>query len=133
MPFLQSSPNAKRLKLNTDERDSLLSPLLSSGWSLEEDRDTIHKKFKFNDFNEAFGFMTRVALKADQMNHHPEWFNVYNNVSITLSTHDCQGLSERDIELAKFIDAITKWVHMSHIAIKRCNSQVNFSPFNFSF
>ena len=107
MPFLQSSPNAKRLKLDTDERDSLLSPLLSSGWSLEEDRDAIHKKFKFNDFNEAFGFMTRVALKADQMNHHPEWFNVYNNVSITLSTHDCQGLSERDIELAKFIDAIT--------------------------
>ena len=107
LPFLQSSPNAKRLKLDTDERDSLLSPLLSSGWSLEEDRDAIHKKFKFNDFNEAFGFMTRVALKADQMNHHPEWFNVYNNVSITLSTHDCQGLSERDIELAKFIDAIT--------------------------
>ena len=52
--------------------------------------------------------MTRVALKADQLNHHPEWFNVYNNVSITLSTHDCQGLSERGIELAKFIDAITK-------------------------
>ena len=71
-------------------------------------RDAIEKKFTFTDFNEAFGFMTRIALKADKMDHHPEWFNVYNNVTITLSTHDCQGLSERDIILAKFIDSVAK-------------------------
>ena len=71
-------------------------------------RDAIEKKFTFTDFNEAFGFMTRIALKADKMDHHPEWFNVYNNVTITLSTHDCQGLSERDIILAKFIDLVAK-------------------------
>ncbi|XP_003386390.1 PREDICTED: pterin-4-alpha-carbinolamine dehydratase-like [Amphimedon queenslandica] len=105
---IMSSPSAKRLKLDTEERDSLLSPLLSAGWALVEGRDAIKKDFKFNDFNEAFGFMTRVALKADQMNHHPEWFNVYNSVNITLSTHDCQGLSQRDINLAKFIDSIAK-------------------------
>ncbi len=71
-----------------------------------EGRDAIKRDFKFADFNEAFGFMTRIALKADKMDHHPEWFNVYNNVSITLSTHDCQGLSSRDITLATFIDSI---------------------------
>ena len=69
-----------------------------------EGRDAIKKQFLFKDFNEAFGFMTRVALKADKMNHHPEWFNVYNRVEVTLSTHDCQGLSERDIKLATFIE-----------------------------
>ena len=71
-----------------------------------EGRDAIKRDFKFADFNEAFGFMTRIALKADKMDHHPEWFNVYNNVTITLSTHDCQGLSSRDITLATFIDSI---------------------------
>ncbi len=70
----------------------------------EGGRDAIAKKFSFKDFNEAFGFMTRVALKADKMDHHPEWFNVYNRVEITLSTHDCGGLSERDLKLANFID-----------------------------
>ena len=73
-----------------------------------EDRDAIKKSFTFGDFNEAFGFMTRVALRAEQLNHHPEWFNVYNKVTITLSTHDCQGLSERDITLANFIDSVSK-------------------------
>ena len=73
-----------------------------------EGRDAIKKQFLFKDFNEAFGFMTRVALKADKMNHHPEWFNVYNRVEVTLSTHDCQGLSERDIKLATFIEDVTK-------------------------
>lgn len=72
-----------------------------------EGRDAIKKDFKFVDFNEAFGFMTRIALKADKMDHHPEWFNVYNNVTITLSTHDCQGLSTRDITLATFIDSVS--------------------------
>ena len=73
-----------------------------------EGRDAIKKDFKFANFNEAFGFMTRVALQAEKMDHHPEWFNVYNNVSITLSTHDCEGLSNRDITLATFIDSVAK-------------------------
>ena len=73
-----------------------------------EGRDAIQKTFQFRDFDEAFGFMTRVALKADKMNHHPEWFNVYNKVDVTLSTHDCQGLSQRDITLATFIDGAAK-------------------------
>ncbi|RCH81279.1 putative pterin-4-alpha-carbinolamine dehydratase, partial [Rhizopus stolonifer] len=73
-----------------------------------ENRDAIIKKYAFQDFNEAFGFMTRVALKADKMDHHPEWFNVYNRVEVTLSTHDCQGLSTRDIELAGFCDKSAK-------------------------
>ncbi len=70
------------------------------------DRDAIHKEFLFADFNAAFGFMARVALKAETMNHHPEWFNVYNKVQITLSTHDCGGLSDKDATLATFIDSI---------------------------
>jgi len=69
------------------------------------------KEFKFADFNEAFGFMSRVALKAEKMDHHPEWFNVYNQVKITLSTHDCTGLSKRDITLATFIDAASLQGH----------------------
>jgi 4a-hydroxytetrahydrobiopterin dehydratase len=94
---------AKRLK--SDERDAAgLATLRAAGWSEVEGRDAIYKEFKFSDFNEAFGFMTRVALKAEKMDHHPEWFNVYNKVQITLSTHECSGLSERDIKLATFIE-----------------------------
>ncbi len=73
-----------------------------------EGRDAIKKQLTFPDFSVAWGFMSRVALKAEGMNHHPEWFNVYNRVDITLSTHDCQGLSQRDIKLANFIDSIAK-------------------------
>ena len=69
-------------------------------------RDAIKKTFLFQDFNEVFGFMTRIALKADAMNHHPEWFNVYNRVEITLSTHDVGGLSDRDVTLANFIETL---------------------------
>jgi len=76
-------------------------------WRVLDDRDAIKKTFEFDDFNAAFGFMTRVALKADQMNHHPEWFNVYNRVEITLTTHDTAGLSQRDIDMAQFIDSLT--------------------------
>ena len=67
-------------------------------------RRWVGQEFKFVDFNAAFGFMTRVALKAEKLDHHPEWFNVYNTVKITLSTHDCSGLSQRDVTLALFID-----------------------------
>jgi len=96
-------------KLSQSQRDSLLQPLLdSAGWALVTDRDAIKKSYVFNDFNEAFGFMSRVALRADKVDHHPEWFNVYNKVDVTLSTHDCQGLSTRDIDLAKFCDKVAK-------------------------
>jgi len=94
-------------KLNEEERNTLLSPLLTdSSWEMVQDRDAIKKNFTFKDFNEAFGFMTRIALRADKVDHHPEWFNVYNRVEITLATHDCQGLSQRDVNLAKFIDNV---------------------------
>ena len=76
------------------------------GWGDVKGRDAIHKSFKFSDFNHAFGFMTRVALQAERMDHHPEWFNVYNRVEITLSTHDAGGVCERDIKLAMFIDGL---------------------------
>ena len=76
-------------------------------WNEVEGRDAISRSFRFKDFSEAFGFMTRVALKAEQMDHHPEWDNVYSSVNVTLSTHDAGGLSERDVKLAEFIDSIT--------------------------
>ena len=74
------------------------------GWSEVAGRDAISKSYKFADFNAAFGFMTRVALKADRIDHHPEWFNVYSKVDVTLSTHDSGGVTDRDVELAKFMD-----------------------------
>jgi 4a-hydroxytetrahydrobiopterin dehydratase len=73
-------------------------------WTEAEGRDAIGRSFRFADFKEAFAFMTRVALKAEQMNHHPEWFNVYNRIDVVLSTHDAGGLTDKDIKLARFID-----------------------------
>ena len=83
----------------------MIDPLMKFGWTMVEGRDAIYKEFVFKDFNQAFGFMTRIALKADKMDHHPEWFNVYNKVQITLSSHDVAGLSSRDVMLAKFIES----------------------------
>jgi len=94
----------KRQKLDEEERNTTLPSLRKSGWTEVEGRDAIYKEFLFKDFNQAFGFMTRVALQAEKMDHHPEWFNVYNKVQITLSTHDCSGLSENDVKLANFIE-----------------------------
>lgn len=74
-------------------------------WTAVEGRDAIFKRFVFADFNEAFGFMTRAALKADQMDHHPEWFNVYKTVDVTLATHDAGGVTDLDVKLARFMDA----------------------------
>ncbi len=91
-------------KLTPEERAAALAEL--SGWSEVDGRDAIQRTLTFSDFNEAFGFMARVAIKADQADHHPEWFNVYNRVEITLSTHDADGLSARDVALARFIDGI---------------------------
>jgi 4a-hydroxytetrahydrobiopterin dehydratase len=75
------------------------------GWSAVEGRDAIQKRFVFGDFNAAFAFMTRVAMKAEQMDHHPEWFNVYKTVDVTLSTHDADGVTVLDVALARFMDA----------------------------
>ncbi len=85
---------------------SALDPLIAAGWALHTDRDAIHKRFVFRNFNEAFGFMTRAALWAEKLDHHPEWSNVYKTVDVTLTTHDCDGLSELDVKLALKMDQI---------------------------
>lgn len=90
--------------LTESERAELLAPL--EGWSMLEDRDAIRKKYVFADFVEAFGFMTRVALVAERMNHHPEWSNVYRTVEVTLTSHDAGGLTRRDVELAQRMDGL---------------------------
>lgn len=74
------------------------------GWTEAVVRDAIAKSFRFADFNTAFGFMARVALRAEQMDHHPEWFNVYNRVDVVLTTHDAGGVTDKDIVLAMFMD-----------------------------
>lgn len=91
-------------RLKPEDRAAGLQEL--SEWSLVDGRDAISKSFKFKDFIQAFGFMTQVALIAEKMNHHPEWFNVYRSVDITLSTHDVGGLSELDLKLARKIDTV---------------------------
>ena len=89
-------------RLTETERSELLPAL--DGWTLVEGRDALHKRFVFEDFNAAFGWMTRIALAAEAMNHHPDWSNSYNKVDVTLSTHDAKGLTRRDIELAQRMD-----------------------------
>ena len=91
-------------ELTDDEREAALAEL--PGWSLARDGKAIERTFTFADFNEAFGFMTRVALLADKQDHHPEWFNVWNRVEMTLTTHDAGGLSARDVKLAKAIEGL---------------------------
>lgn len=91
-------------KLSAEETQNALESL--EGWQMVADREAIAKAYKFKNFNEAFGFMTRVALKAEKMDHHPEWFNVYNRVEVTLATHDVNGVSDKDIELATFMEKI---------------------------
>jgi 4a-hydroxytetrahydrobiopterin dehydratase len=91
-------------KIEGEARHAALVGL--SGWREVPDRDAIHRDFTFRDFNEAFGFMARVAAMAERMDHHPEWFNVYNRIEVTLSTHDAGGVSERDVALARFMDEI---------------------------
>jgi 4a-hydroxytetrahydrobiopterin dehydratase len=89
-------------KLSGGARGKVLAEL--QGWRAVEGRDAIAKSFAFKDFNQAFAFMTRVALMAEKMDHHPEWSNVYNKVEIVLTSHDAGGVTERDVRLAKFID-----------------------------
>ena len=91
-------------RLTDSEREDLLRA--HPDWSLAREGAAIERTFKFADFNEAFGFMTRVALLADKADHHPEWSNVYNKVSITLTTHDAGGLTGKDVALAEGIDKL---------------------------
>jgi 4a-hydroxytetrahydrobiopterin dehydratase len=77
-------------------------------WKETDGRDAISRKFEFADFNEAFGFMSRVALLAEKMDHHPEWFNVYKTVDVTLSTHDAGGVTDNDVQMAKAMDIFAK-------------------------
>lgn len=88
--------------LSGEARRAALSELAT--WAEVDGRDAIARTFQFKTFNQAFGFMTRVALKAEKMDHHPEWFNVYNRVEVTLATHDAGGVSALDVELAAFMD-----------------------------
>jgi 4a-hydroxytetrahydrobiopterin dehydratase len=91
-------------KLSGEARSKALAQL--NGWSEVKGRDAISKKFVFADFNQAFGFMTRAALAAEKLDHHPEWFNVYKTVEVTLSTHDAGGLTELDVKLAGIMDKL---------------------------
>ena len=85
---------------------STLDPLLANGWSVVDGRDAITKTYRFADFTEAFAWMTRAALHAEKMDHHPEWFNVYKTVEVTLATHDVGGLSDLDVTLATRMDRL---------------------------
>src|SRR6202789_3102522 len=89
-------------KLTIDELKAALKRL--PDWKLAGDREAITRKFQFVDFDAAFSFMTRVALKAAAMDHHPEWFNVYNKLDVTLATHDAGGVTQKDIDLATAMD-----------------------------
>ncbi len=91
-----------REKLTGAARTEALAAL--PGWSEVEGRDAITRSYRFPDFNAAFGFMARVACQAEKLDHHPEWFNVYNRVDVTLSTHDAGGLTTLDVRLATFMD-----------------------------
>ena len=93
-------------KLTEAERDSDLDTLIENGWSLVDNRDAIAKTYQFSNFIAAFGWMTRAALNAEKLDHHPEWFNVYNRVEVVLSTHDAGGLTGLDIKLARAMDRL---------------------------
>jgi 4a-hydroxytetrahydrobiopterin dehydratase len=104
--ILQSRGTYNDQKIVRDRASPRPAPLLAKGWTAVEGRDAIAKEFKFANFIAAFGWMSQAAIIAEKMNHHPEWFNVYNRVSVTLSTHDVGGLSALDITLAQKMDAL---------------------------
>ena len=95
-------PDSKVSKLSEDEIKNALQEL--DGWEKTDGKDALFKSFKFKNFSEAWAFMSRCALLAEKMNHHPEWFNVWNRVDVTLNTHDVGGLSELDFKMAKRMD-----------------------------
>ena len=90
------------MKLSSEQISEELKNL--PGWSVKDEK--LHKDFEFGDFNEAFGFMTRAAMHIEKMNHHPEWFNVYNKLTVDLTTHDAGGITENDINLAKILNTL---------------------------
>ncbi|MCG6884274.1 MAG: 4a-hydroxytetrahydrobiopterin dehydratase [Silicimonas sp.] len=93
-------------KLTGSDRERALGSLAKTGWELQEGRDAIRKSFKFKSFAEAWGWMSRMAIEAEKMNHHPEWLNVYNRVEVVLTTHDAGGLTALDVTLAGKMDAV---------------------------
>ena len=93
-------------KLSKKERDKDLSSFLDNGWSHDRNQDTITKKYLFSNFVDAFGWMCKAALEAEKLNHHPEWSNVFNRVSVTLTTHDANGLTALDLKLAEKFDSL---------------------------
>lgn len=93
-------------KLSSETRGPILGPLFENGWAMVEGRDAIEKTFSFNDFVDAFGWMTRAAFWAEKWGHHPEWQNTYNKVVVTLTTHDVDGLSALDAKLARKMDGL---------------------------
>ena len=93
-------------KLTEAARAEALAELAATGWTEVEGRDAIARSYRFRDFSEAFGWMTRAALAAEKMDHHPEWANVYRTVDVTLTTHDAGGLSDLDVALARKLDAL---------------------------
>lgn len=94
--------------LTAGQRAQDLSELLNTGWALVAGRDALSKRFEFNSFITAFGWMSQVALYAEKWNHHPEWFNVYGTVDVVLTSHDLNGLSTRDLKLARKMDTLAK-------------------------
>ena len=90
------------MKLSEEKLEEELSKL--SGWSIVNDK--LHKEFLFENFNQAFGFMVRASMEIEKMNHHPEWFNVYNKITVDLTTHDSGGITKNDINLAKILNSL---------------------------
>ena len=90
------------MKLSESNIEEELKKL--SGWSLKNDK--LHKEFQFDNFNQAFGFMTRAAMEIEKMNHHPEWFNVYNRITVELTTHDASGITDNDVNLARILNSL---------------------------
>lgn len=90
------------MRLSSEQISEQLKNL--PGWTVKEEK--LHRNFEFEDFNQAFGFMTRAAMHIEKMNHHPEWFNVYNKVTVELTTHDAGGITENDIGLAKILNSL---------------------------
>jgi len=90
------------IRLSQTDIDEELKSL--QGWSIKNEK--LHKEFQFDSFNQAFGFMTRAAMEIEKMNHHPEWFNVYNKITIELTTHDAGGITKNDVNLAKILNSL---------------------------
>lgn len=113
--------------LTEAERTAALPALGQSGWGAVPDRDAIRKIWKFKSFSEAWGFMSRAALIAEKLNHHPEWSNVYNVVDVTLTTHDCHGLSSLDLDLAARMDKLAPdtTIQRDHSEAIECLCQVH--------